>query len=86
MYQVAEAVLAEAKQHGSARMTADAHTALGIIAASNNELAVAKQFLFQAVVDPTLCPRALHVLCSLGLVQLDETLALAAIGESEDRK
>ena len=70
-----------ALQENNLRKISHCRTALAIVAAANNELEVSKSLLFEVVSDPTLCPRALFVLCAAGINQKSDVLAKAALGK-----
>ena len=80
-YKVYEEALAVATSTGDKEGIAVVHTALATIACANGEHDLAKQLLFKAVVEPEIYPRALFVMCALGLVIQDATLAASALAE-----
>lgn len=80
-YQVFEQALAVAVAANHKIRVAGVHVALAIIAHANNDLDLSKQLLFKAVADPRLCPRALFVMCGLGLQCDDGVLASSALAE-----
>eukprot|EP00041_Stephanoeca_diplocostata_P033189 m.1091419 g.1091419 ORF g.1091419 m.1091419 type:complete len:1666 (-) comp24287_c0_seq8:200-5197(-) len=81
-YQVYEQALAVATKAGHLQRCAEVHVALASVACARNDLAAAKQLMFRAVgTDPRHCPRALFVMCAIGLVNDDAVLAEAALKE-----
>jgi tetratricopeptide (TPR) repeat protein len=80
-YQQYEKALAIASEMGDKTRAAETYVALATIAYANQDTELAKRLLFQAVADPVLCPRALFVMCALGLLQDDAVLATSALVE-----
>lgn len=80
-YKVYEEALAVATRTSDKEGIAVVHTALATIACANGEHDLAKQLLFKAVVEPEVYPRALFVMCALGLATQDATLAASALAE-----
>ena len=80
-YQAFEKALAAATATAHTVRVAGVHVALGIVAYANADVELSKQLLFKAVADPRLCPRALFVMCGLGLLRDDGVLASSALAE-----
>ena len=80
-YQYYEKALTLAQAAGHKARAADTYVALATIAFANSDTDLSKQLLFQAVADPCLCPRALFVMCALGLLNDDAVLATSALAE-----
>lgn len=80
-YQYYERALSLAQASGHKTRAADVYVALATIAFANNDTDLSKQLLFLAVADPCLCPRALFVMCALGLLKDDAVLATSALAE-----